>query len=333
MPFDQLKRRTFITLVGGATAATWPLSASAQQPAVPMVGYLGNASPETIAHLVAAFRKGLSEIGFVEGQNVAIEFRWTNNDDTRLPELAADLVRRRAAVIAAPGSIAAALAAKAATATIPIVFSAGADPVKIGLVASLNRPGSNVTGVSTVNNELVGKQLELLHQMLPGAARFAALINSNNPSSEATIMDARAAATAIGRPIEILAVSTPSDIDAAFASLVKNRVEALLVAPDPLFINRRVQLQSLATRHAVPAIFSLRENVEAGGLMSYGSSITDLFHQTGIYAGRILKGEKPSDLPVMQATKFELVINLQTARTLGIELPPTLLALADELIE
>jgi putative ABC transport system substrate-binding protein len=309
------------------------MGARAEQPAVPVIGYLGNASPEATAYLVVAFRKGLNETGFVEGQNVAIEFRWTNNDDTRLPELAADLVRRRVAVIAAPGSIAAALAAKAATPTVPIIFGAGADPVKIGLVSSLNRPGSNVTGVSTVNNELAGKQLGLLHEVLPGAARFAALINANNPASEATIMDVRAAAAAIGRPIEVLAVSTPRDIDAAFASLVQKRIEAILVAPDPLFINRRVQLQSLATRHAVAAIFSVRENVEAGGLMSYGSSLTDLFRQTGIYVGRILKGEKPSDLPVMQATKFELVINLQTARTVGLTVPPTLLAIADEVIE
>jgi putative ABC transport system substrate-binding protein len=327
-----VRRREFLTLLGGA-AATWPLAAVAQQPAMPVIGYLGNASPEATAYLVTAFRKGLSENGFVEGQNVAIEFRWTNNDDTRLPELAADLVRRRAAVITAPGRIAAALAAKAATATIPIVFSAGADPVKIGLVASLNRPGSNVTGISTMNNELIGKQLGFLHEVLPSAVRFAALINSNNPASEATIMDARAATAAIGRSIEVLTVSTGREIDAAFASLVQKRVEALLVAPDPLFINRRVQLQSLAMRHAVPAIFSLRENVEAGGLMSYGSSIIDLFRQTGIYVSRVLKGEKPSDLPVMQATKFELVINLQTARTLGIEMPPTLLARADEVIE
>jgi putative tryptophan/tyrosine transport system substrate-binding protein len=327
-----MRRREFLTLLGGA-AATWPLAAVAQQPAMPVIGYLGNASPEATAYLVTAFRKGLSENGFVEGQNVAIEFRWTNNDDTRLPELAADLVRRRAAVITAPGSIAAALAAKAATATIPIVFSAGADPVKIGLVASLNRPGSNVTGISTMNNELIGKQLGFLHEVLPSAVRFAALINSNNSDSEATIMDVRAATAAIGRSIEVLTVSTGREIDAAFASLVQKRVEALLVAPDPLFINRRVQLQSLAMRHAVPAIFSLRENVEAGGLMSYGSSIIDLFRQTGIYVSRVLKGEKPSDLPVMQATKFELVINLQTARTLGIEMPPTLLARADEVIE
>jgi putative tryptophan/tyrosine transport system substrate-binding protein len=330
-----MRRRDVIALLGGAAAPAGllPRAVKAQQPAIPVVGYLGNGSPEATAHLVAAFRKGLSETSYVEGQNVAIEFRWTHNDNNRLPELAADLVRRRVAVMAAPGSIATALAAKAATATIPIVFSAGADPVQMGLVASLNRPGGNVTGVSTMNNELVGKQIGLLHELLPGAERYAALVNSNNPASAAMIMDARTAVAAIGRQIEVLTVSTNGDIDAAFASLMQKRVEALLVAPDPLFTNRRVQLQSLATRHAVPTIFSLRENAEAGGLMSYGSSITDLFRQTGIYVGRILKGEKPSDLPVMRATRFEFIINLQTARTLGIDVPPGLLAIADEVIE
>jgi putative ABC transport system substrate-binding protein len=327
-----MQRRAFVTLVGGAANA-WPLAAGAQQLAMPVVGYLGNASPEATAQLVAAFRRGLSETGFVEGQNVAIEFRWTHNDDNRLPELAADLVRRRVAVIVTPGSIAAALAAKAVTANIPIVFGAGADPVQTGLVASLNRPGGNVTGVSTMNNELMGKRLGLLHALLPGAALFAVLVNANNPASGAIVTDARAAAAAIGRQIEAFAVSTNRDIDATFASLARAGVEALLVAPDPLFVNRRVQLQSLAARYPVPVIYSLRENAEAGGLMSYGSSFTDLFRQTGIYVGRILKGEKPTDLPVMRATKFEFVINLQTARTLGIEVPPTLLALADEVIE
>jgi putative ABC transport system substrate-binding protein len=333
---NPIRRREFITLLGGAaavSAASLPSAARAQQRAVPVVGYLANGSPEATAHLVAAFRKGLSETGYVEGQNVAIEFRWTHNDDNRLPELAADLVRRQVAVIAAAGSIAAALAAKAATATIPIVFGAGADPVQTGLVASLNRPGGNVTGVSTMNNELVGKRLGLLHELVPGAARFGALVNPNNPNSESMIMDARAAAAAIGRQVEVLSVGTNREIDAAFASLIQKRIDALLVAPDPLFVNRRVQLQSLATRHAVPAIFALRENVEAGGLMSYGSSLPDLFRQTGIYVGRVLKGEKPADLPVMRAVRFELVVNLQTAKLLGIEVPPTLLATADEVIE
>ena len=306
--------------------------AGAQQPALPVVGYLGNASPDATAQLVVAFRKGLSETGHVEGQNVAIEFRWTHNDDNRLPELAADLVRRRVAVIAAPGSVGAALAAKAATATIPIVFSGG-EPVQYGLVASLSRPGGNVTGINSMNSELTAKRLGLLRDLLPRAARFAVLVNANNPSSEAMIVDARAAAAAIGRQIEILTASTNGDIDAAFASLKQKQVEALLVAPDPLFVSRRVQIQSLAMRHAVPAIFSHREAAEVGGLMSYGSSLIDLFRQTGIYVGRVLKGEKPADLPVMRATRFEFVINMQTARILGIEVPATLLATADEVIE
>jgi putative ABC transport system substrate-binding protein len=327
-----MKRREFITLLGGAAAA-WPRAARAQQPTMPVVGYLYAGSPEPTAHLVAAFRKGLGEVGYVEGQNVAVEFRWTHNDNNRLPELAADLVRRRVAVIATPGSIATALAAKAATATIPIVFSAGADPVQAGLVASLNRPGGNITGVLTMNNEIGAKRLGLLHELLPGAARFAVLVNPSNPTAESTIADAQAAASTIGRQIEVLTASTNRDIDAAFAILMQKRVDALLVVPDPLFVNRRVQLQSLATRHAVPAIYSVRENVEAGGLMSYGSSLTDLFRQNGIYVGRILRGEKPTDLPVMRATRFEFVINLQTARLLGIDIPATLLAIADEVIE
>jgi putative ABC transport system substrate-binding protein len=325
-----LRRREFIAGLGGAAA--WPIAAGAQQQALPVVGYLGNASAEATAHLVAAFRKGLSETGHVEGQNVAIEFRWTHNDDNRLPDLAADLVRRRVAVIAAPGSVGAALAAKAATATIPIVFSGG-EPVQSGLVESLSRPGGNVTGINSMNSELTAKRLGLLHELLPRAARFAVLINANNPTSEAMIPDARAAAAAIGRQLEIVTGSTNGEIDAAFASLKQKQVEALLVAPDPLFTNRRVQLQSLAMRHAVPAIFSLREFAEAGGLMSYGSSAIDLFRQTGIYVGRVLKGEKPADLPVMRATRFEFVINMQTARILGIEVPATLLATADEVIE
>jgi putative ABC transport system substrate-binding protein len=241
-----------------------------------VVGYLGAGSPEATAHLVAAFRKGLSETGYVEGQNVAIEFRWTHNDNNRLPDLAADLVRRRVAVIATPGSVAAGLAAKAATATIPIVFSGG-DRVQTGLVASLSRPGGNVTGINSMNSELTAKRLGLLHELIPGAKRFAALVNPNNPASEAMITDTRAAAAARRRQIEIVTASSNRDIDAAFASLMKTGVEALLVAPDPLFTNRRVHLQSLTTRHAVPSIYSNRDFAEAGGLMSYGSSFTDLF--------------------------------------------------------
>ncbi len=300
---------------------------------MPVVGYLYAGSPEPSAIQVAAFRKGLSETGYVEGRNVAIEFRWAHNEIDRLPELAADLVRRRVAVIVTPGSVTPALAAKAATTTIPIVFSSGADPVQSGLVASLNRPGGNVTGFSTMSNEIGAKRLGLLHELLPGAARFAVLVNPNSPTAELQIKDAQAAASTIGRQVEILYAGTNSEIDTAFASLVQKRADALLVSSEGFFTNRRVQLVTLAARHAVPAIYHVREFAEAGGLMSYGPSQTDQWRQVGIYVGRILKGEKPADLPVMRPTKFEFIINLQTARLLGITVPPTLLAIADEVIE
>jgi len=315
------------------SSSLWPLAACAQQPAMPVVGYLYAGSPEPSAIQVAAFRKGLSETGYVEGRNVAIEFRWAHNEIDRLPELAADLVRRRVAVIVTPGSVTPALAAKAATTTIPIVFSSGADPVQSGLVASLNRPGGNVTGFSTMSNEIGAKRLGLLHELLPGAARFAVLVNPNSPTAELQIKDAQAAASTIGRQVEILYAGTNSEIDTAFASLVQKRADALLVSSEGFFTNRRVQLVTLAARHAVPAIYHVREFAEAGGLMSYGPSQTDQWRQVGIYVGRILKGEKPADLPVMRPTKFEFIINLQTARLLGITVPPTLLAIADEVIE
>jgi putative ABC transport system substrate-binding protein len=326
-----MQRRSFLTLLSGAAAA-WPLAARAQQPAMPVVGYLGAASPEAFVNLVAAFRKGLSETGYVEGRNVVIEFRWAHSDYARLPELAADLVRRRVAVIVAPASTPAALAAKAATATIPIVI-AGADPVQSGLVTSLNRPGGNVTGIHTMNPELMPKRLGLLHELLPGAARFSVLVNPNNPTAASMVTDLQAAAVIIGRQIEVFTASTNREIDTAFATLVQKRAAALLVTPDALFDNRRVQLTSLATHHRVPAIYSKREDTEAGGLMSYAPNTADMHRHAGVYTGRILKGEKPADLPVMQPTKFELVINLQTAGLLGITVPATLLATADEVME
>jgi len=326
-----MKRRDFITLLGAAAA--WPLAARAQQPTIPIVGYVHPDSPQPIAGLLAAFREGLSETGYVEGQNVVIEYRWAHNDLSRIPELVADLVRRRVAVIATPGSSAVALAAKAATTTIPIVFSLGLDPVQLGLVASLSRPGGNITGVNSMSNELVAKRLGLLHELLPTATRFAVLVNPKNPTTESLKKDVEAAAAAIGPQIEFFTASTGSEIDTAFANLVERRPDALVVHPDNLFINRRVQLTTLAARHAVPAIYPLRPDAEAGGLMSYGTKLADAHRQAGVYTGRILKGAKPADLPVVQPTKFEFVINLQTAKTIGLTVPATLLARADEVIE
>jgi ABC-type uncharacterized transport system substrate-binding protein len=325
-----MRRRDFITTFVGA-AATWPLAGRAQQASIPVVGYVHSDSPQPVAGLLAAFREGLGETGYVEGQNVAIEYRWAENDLSRIPELVADLVRRRVAVIAAPGSAAVALAAQAATKTIPIVFSLGLDPVQLGLVASLNRPGGNITGVNSMSNELAAKRLGLLHELLPAATRFAVLVNPKNPTHESLKQDVEAAA--IGPQIEFFTASTGVDIDTAFASLVQKRADALLVHPDNLFINRRVQLTTLAARHAVPAIYPLRPDAEAGGLMSYGTKLADAHRQAGVYTGRILKGAKPADLPVVQPTKFEFVINLQTAKTIGLTVPATLLARADEVIE
>jgi putative ABC transport system substrate-binding protein len=326
-----IRRRDFITLLGGA--AGWPLAVRAQQATMPVIGYLSGASPEATAQLVAAFQKGLGETGYVEGRNLAIEYRWAHGDLLGLPQLAADLVRHRVSVIVTPGSVTAATAAKAATTTIPIVFGSAIDPVQAGLVSSLNRPGGNVTGMDFMGVEIGGKQLALLHELLPKTERFAALSNPTGLLAPSMIKEVQTAALAFGGQIEVLTASTNREIDTAFASLVKKRIEALMVNPSNLFLNRRVQITSLATRHAVPAIYPRREYAEAGGLMSYGTNIADQNRQIGIYTGRILKGEKPADLPVMQPTKFELVINLQAARIIGITVPPTLLALADEVIE
>jgi ABC-type uncharacterized transport system substrate-binding protein len=325
-----VNRRDLITLLGGA--ATWPLAARAQQAAMPVVGFLYEGSPEPIAHLLAAFRKGLTESGYIEGRNVAVEFRWARNDIDRLPELAADLVARRVAVIATPTSTAATIAAKAATPSIPIIFGTGADPVQAGLVANFNRPGGNATGISSMSTELGSKRVGLLHELVPNAERFAVLV-FNSPRAKLLIQEVQVGASSIGRQIEVFYASTSRDIETAFAGIAQRRIEALVLTPGPLFNNNRVQLATLAARHVLPAIYSSREFAEAGGLMSYGSSISEEFRQVGIYCGRVLNGEKPADLPVMRATTFEFIVNLQTARALDIDMPPTLLARADEVIE
>jgi ABC-type uncharacterized transport system substrate-binding protein len=327
-----VRRRQFITLLGGTVA--WPLAARAQQPAMPVVGFLDPTSLDARVDRLRSFRHGLKETGYVEGENVAIEYRWAENQIDRLPELATELVRRRVAVIAATGAIASASAAKAATTTVPIVFIVNDDPVRLGLVASLARPGGNATGINFFSAELVAKRLELLRELVPGAARVAVLVNpAAAASAETTVRDVAAAARAMGLQIRVLNASTSREIDAALATFVRERPDALFVGPDSFFLSRRVQLTNLAVRHAVPATYSSRDFAEVGGLMSYGTSITDSWRQVGVYAGRILRGAKPADLPVVQATKFELVINAGTAGMLGLEVPPTLLATADEVIE
>jgi putative ABC transport system substrate-binding protein len=327
-----MKRRDFITLLGGA--ATWPMTARAQQAALPVIGFLQPGSPDASALRVAAFRKGLSETGYVDGQNVTIEDHWLEDQYDRLPALAADLVRRRVAVIATPGSTPAALAAKAATATIPIVFGVADDPVQLGLVAGFARPGGNATGINFFNNELVAKRLRLLHELVPKAVRVAVLLNpANAASAETTLRDVKKAVPAIGLQIQILNATTSGEIDAAFANLAQDRTDALFVAPDGFFASRRVQFATLTARDKIPASFADSDIVAVGGLMSYGTDILDMFRQAGVYTGNILKGAKPADLPVMQSTKFEFAINLQTARALGITVPPSLLAIADEVIE
>ena len=327
-----MRRREFITLLGGAAIA-WPLAARAQRSAMPVIGFLHSSSPEPNAAFVAAFRKGLSEAGFVEDQNVAIEFRWAAGKVDQLPDLAADLIRRQVAVIATPASTPAALAGKAATTTIPIVFATGGDPVALGLVRSLNRPGGNATGISFQTVELLGKQLEMLRDVAPQSRRFAALVDPHYEYADAIVTSLRAGAGSLGVPIEILRATTVGEIDASFANLAQKPGSALLISSSPFFTGRRTQLATLAARYTIPAIYGVREFAENGGLMSYGPDFANIYQQAGIYTGRILKGEKPADLPVQRPTKFELVINLTTARAIGITVPDKLLALADEVIE
>jgi putative ABC transport system substrate-binding protein len=326
-------RRKFIAALGGAASA-WPFAARAQQATMPVVGLINGGSPDTAARSASAFRKGLSESGSVEGQNVSVEYHWLEGRYDRMPALVTDLVRRQVAVIATPGSDLAALAAKAATATIPIVFGVSGDPVQQGLVTSLARPGGNATGINWFVGEVVAKRLRLLHDLVPKAVRVAVLVNPTNVSlAESTIRDVQQAASTIGLQIRILNATTIGEIEAAFAAFAHERPDALFVGPDAFFNSRRVQFATLTARDRIPAACGTRDTVEAGGLMSYGTDLADMFRQVGLYTGKILRGAKPADLPVLQSTKFEFIVNLQTARALGIEVPPAVLSIADEVIE
>jgi putative ABC transport system substrate-binding protein len=327
-----IKRREFITLLGGAAAA-WPLAARAQQAAMPVIGFMSTLSPENILNPMVGFHQGLKEAGYIESQNVAIEYRWAQGHYDRLPELAADLVRRKVAVIVASGGDPSPQIAKAATQTIPIVFGMFGDPVREGLVDSLSRPGGNATGVTIFGPAAVTKRLQLLHDLVPQAAVIAFLMNPNNPNGNIEMKAAQAAAASLRRQIVAFSASSESEIDAAFASMVQQRIGTLLGASDPFLFNQRDQIVSLAAHHGIPAIYYLRDFARAGGLMAYGNSLSDMYRLVGVYVGRILKGEKPTDLPVAQSTKFEFVINLQTARALGIEVPNSMQLLADEVIE
>jgi putative tryptophan/tyrosine transport system substrate-binding protein len=326
-----IRRRQFIVTLGGAAAA-WPLAARGQQATIPVIGFLNSQSPDAIADRVRGFRRGLKDAGYVEGENIAIEFRWAEARLDRLPALAAELARRQVVVIVAANT-ASALAAKVATTTIPVVFNVAEDPVKLGLVASLSRPGGNLTGINFFSGELAAKRLELLRELLPGVTRVAALVNPTGPTAETALRDIDPAAHAMGMQIKVLKASTSGEINAVFATFVRDRPDALFVSPDSVFTARRVQLAHLTTRHGIPATYASREYAEVGGLMSYGSNQSDNYRQVGGYVGRILKGAKPADLPVVQSSKFELVINAETARTLGLTVPPSLLATADEVIE
>jgi ABC-type uncharacterized transport system substrate-binding protein len=327
-----MRRREFITLMSGAAA--WPLAARAQQPTMPVIGFMHSQSPDVLADPLRGLREGLKESGYFEGQNVAIDYRWAENQLDRLPMLAGELARRPVSVIVATGGSASVLAARAATTTIPIVFNVGDDPIRLGLVPTLSRPGGNLTGVNFFAVELVAKRLEILHELVPAAARVAVLVNpASGDITEAMVHDMQAAARAMGLQLRVLNAGSGKEIDAAFATLAHERPDALLVGTGPPFAARRVQLVHLATYHRIPAVYSLRQFVEIGGLITYGASLTDAYRQVGVYAGRILKGAKPADLPVVQSTKFELVINAQTARMFGLTVPPSLLARADEVIE
>jgi putative ABC transport system substrate-binding protein len=332
MRFNHLKRREFISLIGGAAILS-PLAAHAQQPSMPVIGFLNGASAVEWSRFVVAFRQGLSEIGYVEGQNVGIEYRWADGHYDRLPTLAADLVRDQVAVIVATGGSTSALAAKQTTTAIPIVFTTGGDPVKEGLVASLNRPGGNVTGVSLLTTSLAAKRLEILREVAPKASIIGVLLNPNSVSAEAQSGIVQDAGRTMGQQVRILHAGSERDFEAAFATIVQTRIDALIVGADPFFSSKRDQLIALTARHRIPTIYEWREYVQAGGLMSYGSNLADGYHQVGIYAGRILKGEKPADLPVVQSTKVEFAINLKTARSLGLTISLPLLGRADEVIE
>ncbi len=327
-----MRRREFITLLGG-TALAWPVAARAQQPAMPVVGFLSPGLPEPSSFLVAAFREGLKEASYVEGQNVIIEYRWAKGHYDQLQTLAADLVRRQVAVIAATGGTISAQAAKAATTTIPIVFNVGDDPIKSGLVASFNRPGGNITGVNTLSPVLEAKRLGLLRELVPQATLVAVLLNPTNPDAELQRRNLQVAASAIGQQLRIFNASSETDFDMAFGALVQQRADALLVGNDVFFTNRREQIVTLVSRHAIPAIYAFRSFAESGGLMSYSTNLVEVYRQVGLYVGRALKGEKPGDLPVVQPTRFELVINLKTAKALGVKISDNLLSLADEVIE